>query len=86
MFKIINYKAPSKNGIETYLTTADNSGAYTVASESKGVGYTIKSDEVTIVTTTGCLSMDVESAKRMIFELASILDDVKDLKRMGVAM
>lgn len=84
MVTIKEHELPSKNGIEGLLGKADTIGAYTVASDKRGVGYIFATGEIAIVTAHGYIRMDLESAKRLVSELSGIIEDVGDLKRMGV--
>lgn len=81
---------PSKIGVGYMLTRAENIGMYAVESEKRGVGYVFGSDggsdEIAIITAQGYIRMDVQSARKMIQELEGILDDVDDLRRMGVVV
>lgn len=86
MVKIGMFKRKSRNGVGRIMTKADHMGAYTVESEKCGVGYIFETDEIAIVTAQGYIRMDEETAHKMIKELKGILDDVKDLRRMGVAV
>ena len=86
MVTIKEHELPSKNGIEGLLIKADTIGAYTVASDKRGVGYIFATGEIAIVTSQGYIRMDEESAHKMIEELHGVLEDVKDLRRMGVAV
>lgn len=86
MVKIGIFKVTSHNGVGHIMTKADNFGAYTVESEKRGVGYVFDTGEIAIVTSQGYIRMDEESACKMIEELQGVLEDVKDLRRMGVAV
>ena len=86
MVTIKEHELPSKNGIEGLLIKADTIGAYTVASDKRGVGYIFATDEIAIVTAHGYIRMDLESAKRLIDELNGIIADIADLRRMGVVV
>ena len=86
MIRIRQIKLHEKTGVGSFLTRAERIGAYTVASERKGLGYIVAPGEISIVTAHGYIRMDEETAHKMIKELKGILDDVKDLRRMDIAI
>lgn len=86
MMRIRQIKLHEKTGVGSFLTRAERIGAYTVASERKGLGYIVAPGEISIVTAHGYIRMDLESAKRLIDELNGIIADIADLRRMGVVV
>lgn len=84
MMRIRQIKLHEKTGVGSFLTRAERIGAYTVASERKGLGYIVAPGELSIVTASGYVRMDTDTVEQICAELGGILEDVKDLERMGV--
>ena len=71
--------------IPRILERATNDGAYVVESEKcKALCYAVKDDEVAIFNGHGYLRMKRKAAQTILYELMGIMDDVEDLKSMGV--
>lgn len=66
------------------MKKAEGFGCYTVESEKRGIGYIFGEDEIAIINGDGYLRMDSESAESLAIEILSILEDIRDLRRMGV--
>ena len=68
--------------IDKLCQRAEHRGIYNVESLRRGVCYMYEDDEIAIVTNRGYLLMSVETADVVAEELAGLIEDIKDMRRM----
>lgn len=83
---IKEHYAPGNSGLGYWMVKAENNGIYNIESDKRGVGYVVDKDDFAIVTASGYLRTDTESAKALAEEVLMVLEDVKDRKRMGLKL
>lgn len=72
-----------KQAVEDMMLRACCNDVYAVDSIMAGVGYAYEDGCIAIVSTNGYVKMPIESARIMASELLDIVEDIKDLRRMG---
>lgn len=75
-----------KTGVSTLMEKAENNGIYNIESEKKGVGYVVDKDDFAIVTASGYLRTDTQSARVLAEEILMVLDDVSYRNRLGLQL
>lgn len=73
-------------GVSNILIKAENNGIYNVESEKRGVGYVIDKDDFAIVTSSGYLRTDTQTAKALAEEMLAVLEDVSYRNRLGLEL
>lgn len=83
---IKEHKLKYKMGVQGLLDRAEEHGVYNIESDKRGVGYVIDGDDFAIVTASGHLRTDTESARKLAEEILLVLEDISYRNRLGLVL
>ncbi len=75
-----------ENNLDRLCYKAEINDVYVVQSLERCLAYMYRDEEFAIVTTSGQMRMRFDEAEALSRELLDILQDIRDLKSMGVSM